>query len=111
MKEKSENNFSSENIYQIKISLCRSFLRGFLYSNFLPEVSGRFCNPCYLDSGILGRDVDREFPKGSKWPADGPHFTWGSTRGIVHIQILLKADRIQSVWFPVPALYQAKRGV
>ena len=25
--------------------------------------------------------MDREPPKGSKWPAEGPHYTWGSTRG------------------------------
>ena len=27
---------------------------------------------------------DREPPKGSKWPAEGPHYTWGSTRGSAH---------------------------
>ena len=25
--------------------------------------------------------MDREPPKGSKWPAEGLHYTWGSTRG------------------------------
>ena len=31
----------------------------------------------FEDSGL----VDREPPKGSKWPAEGPHYTRGSTRG------------------------------
>ena len=38
--------------------------------------------------------MDREPPKGSKWPAEGPHYTWGSTRGSVHTQVPPWADTI-----------------
>ena len=31
--------------------------------------------------------MDREPPKGLKWPAEGLHHTWGSTRGGVHAQV------------------------
>ena len=42
------------------------------------EVCGGLCNPSYRDGGILGWLVNREPPKGSKWPAEGPHYTWPS---------------------------------
>ena len=31
--------------------------------------------------------MDREPPKGSKWPAEGLHYTWSSTRGSAHTQV------------------------
>ena len=31
--------------------------------------------------------MDREPPKGLKWPAEGLHYTWGSTRGSAHTQV------------------------
>ena len=34
----------------------------------------------------------RPFPKGSKWPAEGPHYTLGSTRGGAHTWVLPGAD-------------------
>ena len=46
-----------------------------------PGVRSGLCNPSYWDGGILGWLMDREPPKGSKWPAKGLHYTWGSTRG------------------------------
>ena len=42
------------------------------------------------------RLVDREPPKGSKWPAEGLHYTWGSTRGSAHTRVPLGAD-----WIPI----------
>ena len=50
-------------------------------------VRGGLCNPSYWDGGIWGWLVDRKPLKGSKWPAEGPHYTWGSTRDILHTQI------------------------
>ena len=40
-------------------------------------VHGGLCNPSYWDGGILGWLVDREPPNGSKWPAEGAHYTCG----------------------------------
>ena len=34
-------------------------------------VRGGLCNPSYWDGGIRGWLVDREPPKGSKWPTEG----------------------------------------
>ena len=31
-------------------------------------------------------------PKGLKWPAEGPHYTWGSTSGGAHTWVLPGAD-------------------
>ena len=62
----------------------------------IPGVRGGLCNPSYWDGGIWGWLVDREPPKGSKWPAEGPHNTWGSSRGGVHTQVPPGAD-----WIPI----------
>jgi len=35
------------------------------------------------NGGILGWFVDREPPKGLKWPVEGLNYTWGSTLGSV----------------------------
>ena len=40
--------------------------------------------------------MDREPPKGSKWPAEGPHYTWGSTKGSAHTRVPPGAD-----WIPI----------
>ena len=55
-------------------------------------VRGRLCNPSYKAGGILGWLVDREPPKGSKWPAGGLHYTWGSTRGSEHTRVTPEVD-------------------
>ena len=60
--------------------------------NFTLGVYGWLCNASYLDNGILGWLVDREPPKGLKWPAKSPHYTWGSTRGGAHTQVPLGSD-------------------
>ena len=31
--------------------------------------------------------MNREPPKGPKWPAEGSHHRWGSTRGNAHTQV------------------------
>ena len=62
----------------------------------LPGVRGGLCNPSYWDGGIWGWLVDREPPKGSKWPAEGPHYTWGLTRGGAHTRVPPGAD-----WIPI----------
>ena len=54
------------------------------------------CNPSYWDGGIWGWHVEREPPKGSKWPAEGLHYTWGSTRGGAHTRVPPGAD-----WIPI----------
>ena len=38
--------------------------------------------------------MDREPPKGLKWPAEGLHYTWGLTRGSGHIRVPLGEDCI-----------------
>ena len=35
---------------------------------------------------------EKEPPKGMKWPAEGLHYTWGSTRGGVHTLVPPGAD-------------------
>ena len=35
---------------------------------------------------------DRDSPNGLKWPAEGPHYTWGSTRGSAHTRVPPGAD-------------------
>ena len=59
------------------------------YYRWLPKlgVCSRLCNPSYWDVGILEWLVDREPPEGSRWPSEGLHYTWGSTRGSAHNQI------------------------
>ena len=57
----------------------------FQYTLYTYQVTGspwQACNPSYWHGGILVWLVDRELPKGSKWPAEGLHYTRGSTRGM-----------------------------
>ena len=35
---------------------------------------------------------NKEPPNGMKWPAEGPHYTWGLTRGGAHTQVPPGAD-------------------
>ena len=63
--------------------------------------------------------MDREPPKGLKWPAEGPHYTWGSTRSGVHTWVPQGADRIpiclglrgSLVLSQVPGLIPGSHGV
>ena len=70
------------------ISICKWFV--------LLGVRGRFCNPSYWDGGIWGWLVDRKPPKGSNWPAEGPHYNWGLTRGGAHTRLPPGVD-----WIPI----------
>ena len=38
--------------------------------------------------------MDREPPKGWKWPAEGLHYNWGSTRGSAHAWV--QSSRLNS---------------
>ena len=43
-------------------------------------------------SGMVEWLVDKEPAKGSKWLAEVPHYTWGSTRGSAHTRVPPGAD-------------------
>ena len=64
--------------------------------NKVPGVCGGLCNPSYWDGGIWGWPLNIEPPKGLKWPVEGPHYTWGSTRGSAHTRVPPGAD-----WIPI----------
>ena len=89
---KSLNIFKDFNIPS-KIFYCVNNVRTIL------GVRGGLCNPSYWDGGIWGWLVDREPPKGSKWLAEGPHYTveWSDTSvpGAVRTQTPRGADPIQ----------------
>ena len=45
--------------------------------------------------------MDREPSKGSKWPAEGPHYTWGSSRGGVDSSGgRLNSNLLRLTWLP-----------
>ena len=52
--------------------------------------------------------MDREPPKGLKWPAEGLHYTWGLTRGSAHTR---GQTEFQCAWVHVAAWYGASRQV
>ena len=55
--------------------------------------------------------MDEKTSKGSKWPAEGLHYTLGSTRGGVHTGIALGQTEFQSALVHVAAWCQARRQV
>ena len=66
-------------------------------------------------SGMVEWLVDKEPAKGSKWLAEVPHYTWGSTRGSLYTQItprrrlncLAAWCRIKNQdWFPEAAVWE-----
>ena len=55
--------------------------------------------------------MDREPPIGSKWRAEGPQYTWSSTRSGGHTQAPLGQTEFQSAWVHMAAWCQARRRV
>ena len=74
----------------------------------LPGVRGRLCDPSYWNGGIWGWLVNREPPKGSKWPAEGLHYTWGFNSGWCTPRFLLKQTEFQSAWVCMAAWCRAR---
>ena len=80
---------------------------------------GGLCNPSYWDGWILGLLVDREPPKGLKWLAEDPHYTWRIKPGAVCTPRFLQGQTefqsalvcvvtwcqaMHQVWFPAAAV-------
>ena len=76
------------------ISVCK-FFQSIMWLLKVQRHCG-LCNPSYWDGGIWFWLVHREPYKGSKWPAEGLHYTWGSTRGRQCPRVPLGTD-----WIPI----------
>ena len=53
------------------------YIKAIQYQNELSGIRGGCCNPSYWEDRIGGWPLCRRSAKGSKWLAEGPHYTSG----------------------------------